>query len=164
MSSATHRCEKCSQPLASATAVCERCENEIATYEIATYSTLEQLMSRPTAPAPLNEGHHVCPACTKRFKFLVSMDWPKQQKWYLPQLAKACCPHCEVPLRSKHRLRLGIMLLVLAVVKVTALFIPRLLTFPLITLLVSLFVLVVVYHVYVARREARDETAFVCDR
>lgn len=75
-------CEGCGCALPSADAVCAQCNAALA--------------------APPDEGlitgKYSCPGCARTFPKPASVLVPANAKWYVPQVQKPACPHCNIQL------------------------------------------------------------------
>lgn len=81
-SSGALACQQCGRALPAADAVCAPCNAELAA---------------PPADG-LITGKYSCPSCARKFPKPAFALEPANAKWYVPQVQKLVCPHCNIQL------------------------------------------------------------------
>ncbi|SDO12933.1 hypothetical protein SAMN05216303_101593 [Rhodoferax sp. OV413] len=84
-------CERCGCELPSADAVCAKCDSELSA----------------RAKGPQFLGKHNCPSCQLAFSKPAFVLTPAGAKWYVPQVQRLACPHCNAFLLDTRNPRLS---------------------------------------------------------
>ncbi len=88
-------CERCGIFLNTNKGICEKCDSEL--------NEERKRLNTDDEIKVANKGKYVCPSCNFRFDKPSSILWPKDVKWYKPQINKLECPHCKIFLKEKRK-------------------------------------------------------------